>query len=237
MHKDENGYIVVETIGTFIPFVLLIVSILSLINIVTVQSRVHYALTQAANTLSMYSYTLEATGIADILKTIDHKGSIVDNEVKKMQNDIGLVFDEIQALSLDEAQRHGEAALERAHNWGESIADDPKNALQLVMNYGLNEGRNALFKNMVAPLVAGYLDNGKMTGKQYLEHVHVIGGLSGLDFEGSTLIDMDGNVKITVKYEIEYKFGALPLPFEPKLKINQSVKTKAWLNGSGEGYR
>lgn len=237
MHKDETGYIVVETIGTFIPFVLLIASILSLINIVTVQSRMHYALTQATNMLSMYSYTLEATGVADILKIIDDKGSIVESEARAMQSDIELVLDEIQKLSVDEAQRHGKAALDRAHDWGESIADDPKNALQLVMNYGLNEGKKALFQEFAGPLVAGYLDNGNMTGKEYLEHVNIIGGLNGLDFKGSTLIDKDGNVKMTVNYEIEYKFGALPLPFEPKLKISQSVKTKAWLNGSGEGYR
>ena len=45
MKRDENGYIVVETIGCFVLFVFLMTSILSLINIVTLQARVHYALT------------------------------------------------------------------------------------------------------------------------------------------------------------------------------------------------
>ena len=48
MKRDEGGYIVVETITSFLLFVLLNISILSLINIVTVQSRIHYAVTQAA---------------------------------------------------------------------------------------------------------------------------------------------------------------------------------------------
>ena len=62
MKKDDNGYIVVETIFSFTLFVFLIISILSIINIVTVQARVHYAITQAAETISMYSYTLDAMG-------------------------------------------------------------------------------------------------------------------------------------------------------------------------------
>ena len=65
MGKDERGYIVVETIGSFLLFVLLVLSILSLINIVAVQARIHYALTQTAQTISMYSYTLDVIGVAD----------------------------------------------------------------------------------------------------------------------------------------------------------------------------
>ena len=56
MRQDQRGYIVVETIGSFLLFTLLIVSILTMINIVTVQARVHAALTQACETVSMYSY-------------------------------------------------------------------------------------------------------------------------------------------------------------------------------------
>ena len=41
MRRDERGYIVVETIGSFLLFVLAVTSILSLINIVAVQARVH----------------------------------------------------------------------------------------------------------------------------------------------------------------------------------------------------
>jgi len=70
MLKDENGYVVVETVGTFIPFVLLVISVLSLVNIVTMQVRVHNALTQAANTLSMYSYVLHASGTADSISSV-----------------------------------------------------------------------------------------------------------------------------------------------------------------------
>jgi len=71
--KDNGGYIVVETVCGFIPFVLLVVSILSLVNIVTLQSRIHYALTQAAITLSVYCYTLEVTGVSEKMSAIDNE--------------------------------------------------------------------------------------------------------------------------------------------------------------------
>ena len=72
MKRDQGGYIVVETIACFTLFVFLMMSILSLINIVTVQARVHYAITQAAETLSMYSYTLDAMGAAEkLMKSAD----------------------------------------------------------------------------------------------------------------------------------------------------------------------
>lgn len=233
MRKDENGYIVVETIGAFIPFILLVVSILSLVNIVTVQTRVHYALTQAANTLSMYSYTLEVTGVASALTTLDNKATKARKEANAIKNDINVIFDAINSLSRGE----------REYGKGGSIADDPKAALQLVMGYGANEGRNALFAQLARPLVGRYLANGNMNGDEYLKSVHVINGLEGLEFyslgkgaNNSVLIDKDGNIKLVVRYEIEYKFGALPLPFKPKLGVTQTVKTKAWLNGSGKGY-
>jgi len=45
--------------GTFILFVFLSVSILGLVNIAALKARVHYAIAQAAETLSVYSYVLE----------------------------------------------------------------------------------------------------------------------------------------------------------------------------------
>lgn len=243
MHKDENGYIVIETIGAFIPFVFLIVSILSLINIVTLQSRVHYALTQSANTLSMYSYTLEVTGVAKNLVTMGNKANKVTKEIDGMKDDISAVFTGLNGLS------GAEAVVDRASGWATSAGENPTEALQGLLNCAMAEGSKAAFSGLARSIVSGYLANGDMTGDEYLKSVNVIGGLDGLifyDFDlfdinstgenDSVLIDKDGNVKLVVRYDVEYKFGILPLPFNPKLSITQSVKTKAWLNGSGKGY-
>ena len=234
MRKRENGYIMVEFIGTFIPLVLLVFSILTLVNVVVVQSRVHYAMTQAANTMSMYSYVLEVTGAANNLNTLSNQA----NEGAVIIENIDKVMDGISSLSgPGDVIVHGPALAERALDTGAEILDDPKKSLQHLMNYGLNEARNKLLADLlVRPMVGRYLSNGAMSGDAYLRSFGVIGGLDGLDMDGTVIIDENDDIKLVSNYEIEYKFGALPLPFQPKLKVKQTVITKAWLNGSGKGY-
>jgi len=249
---NEDGYIVVETVGVFVPFVLLMISILSLVNIVTVQARVHYALTQAALTFSMYSYTLEILGIAKDLTTLDNKADIVDGEAKAVKEDIEALLGGIDSLSgVSDFADNAMDIADHASGWGESIAEDPKAALQLLMNYGINELRNKIFEELARPLVGRYLAVGGMSGNEYLLKAMVTNknnskaGLKALEFyrfgpsglDDSVLIDSEGNIKLVVEYEIEYIFGALRLPFRPTLRITQTAVTKAWLNGSGEGYK
>ena len=116
------------------------------------------------------------------------------------------------------------------------------------MSYGLQQGENKIFEGMVRPLIGRYLNNGRQSGDEFLRVFGVIDGLDGLEFttfstfdldnaraDDSMLLTEDGDVKIVVQYEIDYTFGALPLPFGT-LKITQEVATKAWLSGKGEGY-
>jgi len=248
--NGEAGYIVVETVGAFMLFVMLIVSILSLVNIVTLQARVHYALTQTANTLSMYGYVFHLLGMADTMQTIDAKANVVSEEVNGMIGNINGVIDGLKTASLNSAVKHGEDAVSGAAAWGEAFSEDPASIMQYIANYGINEVKNQLFELIARPLVGRFLTNGEMTGDEYLESVNVINsrsgqtGLKALEFhqwgnigEGnSAFIDRNGNVKLTVSYEVEYTFGVLKLPFNPTLKITQTAVTKAWLGGSGKGY-
>ena len=211
MLKNENGYIVIETVGTFIPFVFLVISILSLVNIVNLQARVHNALTQAAGTISMYCYVLEATGAAKDMMTIDKKAHAAGET-------ISAVFSGIGSLSGSGSQSEG---------------GDFKVIVESLANYGINELKNIAVAQLVSPLVDRYLARDDMTGEEYLNSVRVV----KFEIVEANVIDKDGNVKLTVEYEIEYTFGALKIPFGPTLKVTQTVVTKAWLGGSGEGYR
>lgn len=247
MKGDEKGYIVVETSTAFMLLVLLMVSILSLVNIVTVQSRVHYALTQAAQTISLYSYTLEVTGMADSIKSNADKAE----QAGEIKENINEILTGLKNLSEGQTAEVGKSATVQVKGWVENTVQDPKQTIQLMLNYGLKEMGDAAFSALVRPLVGRYLDNGDQSGDEYLKAFHVDGGLKGLEFysfhsvastdlpatHNSTLMDSNGDVWLTVNYEIDYTFGALPLPFEPKLKISQTVKTKAWLGGDGEGYQ
>ena len=223
MHKDENGYIVVETVGTFIPFVLLIVSILSLVNIVTLQARVHNALTQTANTLSMYSYVLKATGVADSMIIADSKAHSTGESIRSVMD--GIAF-------LSKGGGYDADAGARALSAAEELIGDPRTMIQNFANYGIGELRSLASEQLVRPLVGRYLANGELSAEEYLRSVRVV----NFNYSDCVIIDRNGNIKITVDYEVEYTFGALRLPFGPTLKITQTVVTKAWLGGSGTGY-
>jgi hypothetical protein len=251
IRKDEGGHIVVETIGAFVPFLLLVVSILSLVNIVAVQARIHYALTQTAGALSMYCYALEATGVAHELTLIEGQAETVKKGVDDMKQDIGEVLRGIEDLSdIAGAASAGERVVTRAAGWAGSALEDPEEALKLLLSYTIDHFVGVAFEQLARPMVGRYLANGDMSGDEYLTRMGVVDsktgavGLQALDFNNtggigaraSALVDRNGNVRLTVRYEIEYTFGGLPLPFSPTLKITQTALTKAWLNGSGEGY-
>jgi len=222
MLKNENGYIVVETVGTFIPFVFLVISILSLVNIVGLQARVHNALTQAAGTISMYCYVLEATGAANDMMTTDRKAHATGET-------ISAVFGGIGSLTGSGSQTGSESQT----GGGTRSGGDFKAIVESLANYGINELKNIAIAQLVSPLVDRYLACDGMTGDEYLKSVRVV----KFEITEANVIDKDGNVKLTVEYEIEYTFGALKIPFGPTLKVTQTVVTKAWLGGSGEGYR
>lgn len=99
MREDDKGHIVVETVCAFIPFVLLVVSILSLVNIVTLQARVHNALSQAAKTLSMYSYLLEVTGIVNELVALDNKANRTAVGANELRDDFNAVLGGVESLA------------------------------------------------------------------------------------------------------------------------------------------
>lgn len=237
MKRDENGYIVVETIGCFVLFVLLIGSILSLINVVAVQARMHYAITQAAETVSMYCYTLEVAGISDEIMTMAGKKENLKSEVEKMEDNITGLFNGIQNLNLEEVGTYGSAAGQQAQGWIDDTMSDPKRVLQDFVQAALSDAGDWAFSAFLHGLIERYLGNGMMTGEQYLESA----GVSDVDFfdpiksASSSLLTSDGNVKIVVSYDINLDFFAAVLPFaDPKIHVVQEVTTKAWLGGITE---
>ena len=279
MRKNEQGTILVEFVGSFLLFVLLIISILSLVNISTMQARMHYALTQSANTLSMYGYVLNVIGVDEFLIQSNARA----NEVREGTNsaitdtnavlsDINDVFNHLNSSDIrglaGSTQNLADNTQTAANNIGDqanNILENPVEAVQYLANYALGELGSAGFEQILRPLVAYHLTNGDMSGEEYLWSVGV-SGMDGLEFhrwssaipgytpasegeivgtlntipdDNSILLNGDGNVKITVQYEMSYDFMGLNklLPFdEPKLKITQSVMTKMWLGGRGEGY-
>ncbi len=264
--RDCGGYIVVETITAFVLFTLLLISILSLINIVTVQARVHYAITQAAQTCSMYSYVLNVTGAAGHMKKSAEMREHLEADANTMKTRVNDIVDGVRALAggdikegnFSKVKNAGKEAWNQGKGWVDDIMDDPKKSLQIVMNYGLGQTQSELFEMLLRPLVGHYLYNGDMDGDRFLTTFNVssgegknsVYGVNGLvfsdfdlfdlqstDANDSTLMTSKGEVKIIVRYDVDYFFGILQPAGGPKLHIVQEVVTKAWLGGKGEGYK
>ena len=234
MRKDENGYIVVETIGVFTLYVFLIASILTLVGVVALQARVHYAITQTAQTLSMYSYIYEITGNSSQFGVTNGNTAITRiHDADKLKAGINSIAGAAGTFGGGQSGSQGSAVLDSASD----IFSNPATLVSIFMDGG---DKSAVLR----PLIGRYLRNGAMSGDQYLKSMGVVGGINGLqilgyDYGGGganrPLVDRNGTISITVRYDVAYSFGALPLPFS-KLVITQSAATRAWLGGEGVRY-
>ncbi len=249
MRRDEGGYIVVETVMCFMLFVLLMASILSLISIVTVQARINYALTQTAETISMYGYVLEAAGAAEHVGNIDKNAAEAQGEIDKFNENFERILNAIQRLDINEIGSRGQALA----NQGENLASDPERVVHMLLSYGTDMVMGLGLQEVARAMMERYLANGNMGGSAYLRSPGVFSskpdpvmdGVSDLvffvaDLSGdgdSTLLSSEGDVKLVVEYKMDYAFGALPLPFKDGLSFHQEAATRMWLGGSGDGYK
>lgn len=234
MRKNEDGYIVVETTVTFTMFVLLVVSILSLINIVTVQTRVHYALTQTANELSMYSYVIETLGLTSTIKGLDKTGTEVQDKIDGVINDLNTIETGVNSLTSDTEKFFDNldavvGAVRSLSGTAQGVIEDPKGTFVALVRYGLNSAKNYSVQEFVMrPMMEKYLKNGDQSAKDFLGSYGVTGEI---DLSKSVFIDSDGDITIVASYDIGYTFGILPLPFT-QIHVEQTAKTRAWLGGA-----
>lgn len=71
--KDERGSVAVEVSLSFTMFVLALVFFINLIGVVTLQSKVEYALHQTAKEVSTISYIYELTSLDDSIGNIENE--------------------------------------------------------------------------------------------------------------------------------------------------------------------
>ena len=225
MLRNEKGSIVVETMLSFTLFVLLCWCILAIIIMTTLQTRVHYALTQTAVELSVYAYVIKALGFADNVEA----ASAGHAEAVEMFSNISTIID-----NLD---------IQGGFEFVGDVASDPRAYLTRIVQYAAIEASHEL---IVRPIFFKYLDLGGMGAEAYLQSHRVVPGGTGLiagmlgndliDFSGSYIV-RNGNTRIVATYRVDFTFGFLPMPENMRtLEITQSVMTKAWLGGYGEGF-
>ena len=254
--KKENGAIVIEATISLTAFMFAIVTLLTIVNICTVQARIGYALNITAKEISQYSYLYSLTGLNNRQSEIYEAGVEQTQDMNKILTDVNTVYNEIQNLgetgekspeniddimnawdSINTSVDNIEGA---AGNIGESlksIASDPKNLIFGIAKLGASGAFDlAKSKLIAAPLAKTMIQRHLVDQKggnvePYLKTLGVVPSgtgkyIDGLDFSESTLFP-NGTDVITLNVEYDVKVITL-LPIDFSFHFCQSAVTCGW---------
>lgn len=258
-NHNEQGMLTVEATLAFVPFLMVVLGIISFINIYMVHNRVQYAIFQVGSELSAYTYLYQALSIrsadmavqGDADRATQHLDELVNLTSQFLTNmvtakesyqttlnsSIGNVADNVNN-SIDITQEtieSGGAVVQQ----GSYMIRNPETILQGIVYTGIENGISAL-KAVLTELLAGglanlYIQQHNMTAQEYLASFGVKNAT--LDYEASTMFDDDDRrmIDIVVNYDIEIHFFKLFLE-DPSVTIAQRVVIPAWLDGDGDYY-
>ena len=173
--KNEKGMVAVETLISFIGFLLVTAIITLFVNLAAVQTRVHYALTQTAKEVAVYSYLFDVFGVTGMISSADELSRKTKDELNQFSNNTADVYDalsdsksligNLNVSSLDSiisAFEDGKGAFEKGKNGAtgsyeqiKAWVDDPKDffsgLLMILTDKAITTGMDALFGYVLAP--------------------------------------------------------------------------------------
>lgn len=196
--KQEEGAIVIEATISLTTFMFLIFTILSIINIVSLQAKIGIALNATAKEISQYSYIYSMTGISEKQSTIHDEGKESAQTMNDIIDGVENVIDSIEGIAntgedivgdvggsldnMDEIKDQIQADIDKGTDSYdeiaaniEAIAKDPKAFILGVGNLIGNEGIEILKnKAIVTPLVKGFIqkhikDYSGQSAEEYLK--------------------------------------------------------------------
>ena len=263
--EREKGMMTVEAVLSLVPFVIVIVGIISFINIFLVHNRIQYAMYQVGSELTAYTYFYEALGVrsgdkafmADQAKYTEPADAAIEDVSKFIGNINSLrggVSDLPNSLDFEGVYNTGEQTVES----GKSVIGDVKGFVQDPMSLlrsftylGLEKGEEFLKAKLVGFLADGMLESYIATdylpaeGKSADEFLRAFGvkdGMDGLNYDNSMMFGAPDqrNIDIVVEYDIEVYFiklfsNLLGSDF-PGVHVVQRVCIPAWLDGDGVKY-
>lgn len=238
--NDENGMLTVEAVLCLVPFILVILGIISFINIFMVHSKVQVALYEAANELSAYTYFYQALGIRDADGRLGQDIVAGTTEITAFLEDIETARANLEGGSVSKEDFTG------VIDSGRELVSSPQTLIRNVVYLGIGKaedaGKSLLIATIAKPLVQNYLDtsflsSGAQSADTYLKAFGVRNGMNGMDFGKSTIFtDTDHKmIDIVVEYDLDVYFFRL-LFKDPSIHIVQRAIVPAWLDGDGGTY-
>lgn len=239
---SQSGMLTVEAVLCLMPFVLVILGIISFINIFMVHSKVQVALYETANELSAYTYFYQALGIRDA----DGK---LGSDIESGTVQLTAFLEDIETARANlENKNATEEDFKGVINSGRELVSSPQTLIRNIVYMGIGKaeeaGKSWLASLIAKPLTQNYLNtstsllsSGGQSADEYLKAFGVRGGMDGMDFGKSTIFtDSDHKmIDIVVEYDLDVYFFRL-LFKDPSIHIVQRAVVPAWLDGDGRSY-
>lgn len=231
----------VEAVLSLVPFIMVILGIISFIDIYRVHNKIQYAMYQVGSELSGYTYFYEALG----LRSADLElGGDIDAQTAPIDAAIGNISD-----FMDSLNSLSSATIDNAQAAGSSLAgfaQDPKSLLSGIVYLGIESAENSAKQALIGWMGSGmmekyldesYLPSGARDADTFLRKCGVRNGIDGLDYGGSQMFQDSGRrlIDLVVEYDVEVYILKLFLK-DPTIHVTQRATIPAWLDGDGIEY-
>lgn len=164
---SEQGAITVEATISLTAFMFMIVTVLTIVNICVVQTKMGTAIHCAAKELSQYSYLYALTGIPESQKKLNDATAETKKTTNEVMSDINTVFTEIQNLGntagradatditglltdVENGVKNIGAAGSDLKDKLETLAEDPQKVAFALAKIAANDGMNLVQSRLIA---------------------------------------------------------------------------------------
>ncbi len=182
--KSEEGAVIIEATISLSVFMFLIVTVLTIVNICYVQSKMSIAIHETAKEISQYSYLYGITGLNEKQKSLAEQGKAANDSVNNIIDGVGSLMDTVENTKKDvtgmyentmagnfsvemltetgrkmsENIKSGQTSMEAVENELSVIAEDPvaflKSLAALFGNGAIDKAKSHLIAAPVAKLMS-----------------------------------------------------------------------------------
>lgn len=243
--KKDRGAMVVEATISLTAYIFVIFTILSIVDICYIQSKMAVSLNAAAKEISQYSYLYFKFGLDELQQGVHAETEEARETTQATVDGVGTLIDSatgagaaLETFDFEEMMGHVQTASTTAESlvttYGDKLAEDPKGFIVGMGKMAL-EDLTEQAKGLLAEVMATALMKKNLaayTGDNadaFLKRWGIEQGLDGLDFKYSTMMPygtpdiilvMTYDVKVLQLLDMDYSFT-----------FRQCAKTKAWGNG------
>ena len=244
-NNKEQGAIVVEATIALAVFIFAIFTLLSVVNICYIQSKIGSSLASSTKEISQYSFLYYKFGLDEFQSKIHDENEHARGTAESTISGVGTLMDAFSGAknsvetgdfdNLMTSVKSGSGEVDSLITMYKDELKDPK-AFILGMAKLAGEELGEAGKNKLGQLMAwsfmqkNLIESPSDNADSFLKRYKVEGGLGGLDFNGSSLMayGQSNEIQMVVTYKINV-VKLLGIDFH--FTIRQCAKSSAWGNG------